>query len=96
MRPLPPRHPSSEPYRAPPRLEQPLAKHGRSGGDVAVLVAVVVVGSLPFVGHLLGRVIAGWELGLGTTFVLAATWALLDDLVDRERPGRGEVASPRR
>lgn len=61
-------------------------------GDRLLLVAILLVGALPFLGWALQRDIARWELGVGTAVVLFAGAELIRDLVGR--PARADEQHP--
>jgi hypothetical protein len=60
-------------------------------GDLALLIAIVVVGALPFAGWALQYDVARWELGLGTAVILCAGAELLRELAMR---GKNDTPHP--
>lgn len=54
-------------------------------GDFALLIAIMLVGGLPFVGWALHYEVARWELGLGTAVVLFAGAETIRELLLRRR-----------
>lgn len=60
-------------------------------GDLALLVAIILVGAWPFFAAWMGEAPPSWELGVGTVLVLVASLGVVKGLASHRAAGVSSV-----